>query len=232
MRLVDLSREITHRMPLHPAHPPVTIGVWNDHREIRRAGSTTFTSSSLHLTLGDHAGTHVDAPRHFDPAPDAASIDKVPLENFYTEAVCLDLSHVPLKHDIAVEELQAAERAAGVTIQPGDTVLIHMGHYTRTWGSDAYLHDFPGLSVEAARWLGTKGIVSFGVEAVSPGTEGETNYRVHLVCKEMGLTHMEGLVNLEQLVGKGRFRFCGFPLKIKGGTASPIRVVAILDDPE
>ncbi len=230
MRLIDLSREITHRMPVHPAHPTVAIGVWYDHGEVKRAGDTAFTSKSLHLSMGDHAGTHVDAPVHFDPDPDAPSIDRVPLENFFTEAVCLDLSHVPLKHQITVEELEAAERAAGVAIKPGDTVLIYMAHHTRTWGTDAYLHDFPGLSVEAARWLGAKGIVSFGVEAISPGVEGEANYRVHLVCKEMGFTHMEGLVNLDQLVGRGRFRFCGFPLKIKGGTASPIRAVAILED--
>ena len=44
------------------------------------------------------------------------------------------------------------------------------------------------------------------------------------------VTHMEGLVHLEKLVGKGRFRFIGFPLKIKGGTGSPIRAVAWLDD--
>lgn len=230
MKLIDLSREITHRMPVHPAHPTVAIGVWNDHDEIRRAGATAFSSRSLHLSMGDHAGTHVDAPCHFDPAPDAPSIDRVPLENFYTEAVCLDLAHVPLEHQITVEELAAAERAAGVEIRPGDTVLIHMAHYARTWGSDAYLHDFPGLSVEAARWLGAKGIVCFGVEAVSPGIEGEPNYQVHLVCKEMGFTHIEGLINLERLIGAGRFRFCGFPLRIKGGTASPIRAVAILDD--
>jgi kynurenine formamidase len=230
VRLVDLSREITQRMPVHPSHPGVAMGVWNDHSEIKRAGGTAFSSKSLHLCLGDHAGTHVDAPCHFNPDPAAASIDQVPLENFYTEAVCLDLSHAPLKHEITVEELEAAERVAGVEIKAGDTVFIHMAHYERTWGSDAYLHDFPGLSVEAARWLGRKGIVSFGVEAISPGIEGEPNYRVHQVCKEMGFTHMESLVNLDQLVEKGRFRFCGFPLKIKGGTASPIRAVAILDD--
>ena len=139
-------------------------------------------------------------------------------------------ARLPLKHEITVADLEAAERAAGVAIRPGNTVLIHMAHHARTWGTEAYLHDFPGVSVAAARWLGSKGIVSFGVEAVSPGTEGKSNFRVHLVCREMGFTHMEGLVNLERLVGAGRFRFCGFPLKIKGGTASPIRAVAILDD--
>jgi kynurenine formamidase len=45
----------------------------------------------------------------------------------------------------------------------------------------------------------------------------------------MGFTHIEGLVNLDKLVGKGRFRFIGFPLKIIGGTGGPIRAVALLD---
>jgi Putative cyclase len=62
VRLIDLSREIAHRMPVHPAHPTVAVGCWNDHDEIHRAGNTTVTSKSLHLSLGDHAGTHVDAP--------------------------------------------------------------------------------------------------------------------------------------------------------------------------
>ncbi len=70
----------------------------------------------------------------------------------------------------------------------------------------------------------------FGVEAVSPGRPGRNNFEVHHVCRDLGFTHMEGLVNLDKLVGKGRFRFIGFPLKIKGGTGSPIRAVAWLDD--
>ena len=102
MRLVDLSRELYHRTPAHPSHPPVVMTVWNDHDEIKRAGNTTFTSKALYLSLSDHAGSHVDAPCHFNPAPDAASIDHVPLEDFYTEAVCLDLSQVALKHQITV----------------------------------------------------------------------------------------------------------------------------------
>ena len=45
MKLVDLSREITHRMPVHPAHPTVTVGVWNDHGEVRHLGDGTAYSS-------------------------------------------------------------------------------------------------------------------------------------------------------------------------------------------
>ena len=41
---------------------------------------------------------------------------------------------------------------------------------------------------------------------------------------------MEGLTNMDKVVGKGRFRFIGFPLKIVGGTGSPIRAVALIED--
>jgi kynurenine formamidase len=70
----------------------------------------------------------------------------------------------------------------------------------------------------------------FGVEAVSPGRPGRNNFEVHHICRDLNFTHMEGLCNLDKLVGKGRFRFIGFPLKIKGGTGSPIRAVALLDN--
>ena len=77
-------------------------------------------------------------------------------------------------------------------------------------------------------WLADKGIVMFGVEAISPAPEGEPNFKAHMACAERGITHMEGLMNLDQLIDKGRFQFIGFPLKIKGGTGSPIRAVAVV----
>src|SRR5260370_25106 len=110
------------------------------------------------------------------------------------------------------------------------TVVLPMDFYRRTYGTDAYVNDFPGLTKESATWLGKRGITMFGDEALSPGRTGRNNFEVHHVCRDLGFTHMEGLVNLDQLVGKGRFRFIGFPLKIKGGSGSPIRAVALLDD--
>jgi kynurenine formamidase len=206
------------------------VTVWNDHSEIKRAGNTDFTSKSLSISLSDHSCTHVDAPVHFDPRPDAPSIDEVPLENFYTEAICLDFGEVPNRYEATVEDMEAALAASGEDIGPGDTVMIHMGIHNRLYGSPDYVHEFPGLSVPAVHWLADKGIGMFGVEAVSPAPEGEPNYLAHLACAERGITHMECLMNLDQLIGKGRFRFAGFPLKIKGGTASPIRAVAIFEN--
>tara|TARA_B100000315_G_C14408798_1_gene509996 strand:+ start:211 stop:903 length:693 start_codon:yes stop_codon:yes gene_type:complete len=229
VKLIDLSRELYHRAPTHPDHPPMVINSWVTHEE-RKKETGGFSSTSMVLSMGDHAGTHVDAPRHFNADPGAPGIGELPLEHFYTEAVCLDLSRKPSASDITIANLEAACRAADVDIQEGDTVFLYTGHHERTFGTPAYLTDFPGLTRESAEWIGRKGIVSFGVEAVSPGRPGENNFEVHRVCAEMGFTHMESLMNLEALVGKGRFRFAGFPLKIRGGSGSPIRAVAILEE--
>ena len=230
MEIVDLSREIFHRTHTHPSHPPVIITVWDDHDNKFTAGETTFSSKALSLSFSDHAGTHVDAPIHFDDRPGAATIDEVPLENFITPGICLDLSHIPLKHAISVAEMEEALAKSGQEIKPKDTVLVYMATNDRLLGKvGQYEHDFPGLSLEAIHWLADKGIGMFGVEAVSPALEGEQNFKAHKACAERGITHIECLANLDKLVGRGRFQFIGLPLKIRGGTASPIRAIAIFN---
>lgn len=229
MDIVDLSREIFHRTQTHPSHPPVVMTVWNDHDEKKRAGTTVFSSKAMYLSMSDHAGTHVDAPVHFDPRPGAQSVDEMPLEKFYTSGFCIDLSHVPLKTAATLEDVQAAVAKSGQAIRPGDTVLVWMATNERLLGTPGYLHDFPGLSLPAIHWLADQGIGMFGVEAISPAPEGEPNFQAHMACAERGITHMECLANLQALIGRGRFRFIGFPLKIRGGTASPIRAVAIFE---
>ena len=154
----------------------------------------------------------------------------MPLENFYTDGICLDLSHKPLKSNISIEDLENALSRDNLEIRPKDTVLLYMAHYDRTYGTDKFLTDFPGLTKDSAEWLGNKGITSFGVEAVSPGTPGKNNFEVHNVCRDMGFTHIEGLANLDKLIGKGRFKFIGLPLRIRGGTGSPIRAVAVFNN--
>ena len=224
---VDLSREIFHRTQTHPSHPPVVMTHRGDHDEKKYAGNTVFTSKAVYMSMSDHAGTHVDAPVHFDPRPGALSVEQMPLENFYTSAFCIDLSHVPLKTAATLEEVQAAVAASGQTIQKGDTLLIWMATNERLLGKPGYLHDFPGLSLPAIHWLAEQGIGMFGVEAISPAPEGEPNFLAHMACGELGITHMECLANLHSLIGRGRFTFIGFPLKIRGGSASPIRAVAM-----
>lgn len=229
MDFVDLSRELFHQTPVHPSQPSVSINIWTDHSEKVTQGETTHSSKSLSMSFSDHTGTHIDAPVHFDPQPGAASIDQLPLEDFYTSGICLDLSHVPLKHAVTVTEMKDALAKSGQEIRPNDTVLIWMKTNERLLGTPEYTHDFPGLAPEAVHWLADFGITQFGVEAVSPAPEGEMNLQAHMICADRGITHIECLANLDKLVSRGRFRFVGFPLKIRGGTAGPVRAVAIFE---
>ena len=229
MELIDLSRELFHRTQTHPSIRQSSSRCGAITREKKYAGNTVFTSKALSIALSDHAGTHVDAPVHFDPRPGASSIDEVPLENFYT------VGDLPRPVACAAEarnhraEMEAALDKSGQQIRPRDTVLLYMATNDRLLGKPGYLHDFPGLALESVHWLADNGIVMFGVEAISPAPEGEPNYLAHMACAERGITHMECLANLDKLVGRGRFRFIGFPLKIRGGTASPIRAVAVFE---
>jgi kynurenine formamidase len=86
-----------------------------------------------------------------------------------------------------------------------------------------------GLTAEATQWLGEKQISAFGVETLSPGIPKISNKEVHYICGKMGFTHYENMVNLHQLIGRGRFRFIALPLKIRGGTGSPVRAVAVFE---
>ncbi|KAK3061168.1 hypothetical protein LTR53_019864, partial [Teratosphaeriaceae sp. CCFEE 6253] len=122
----------------------------------KRAGATTLRSASYFLALSDHAGTHVDAPKHFGPG--GLSIDRMPLADFYTSAFCLDLSHAALGASISVREMEAALAASGEEIRDGDTVLLYMAFNARVPFDDPrWQHDFPGLSLEAVHWLADQG---------------------------------------------------------------------------
>jgi len=68
------------------------------------------------------------------------------------------------------------------------------------------------------------------VETMSPGVRKVSNKQVHQICGEMGFTHYENMINLHQLIGRGRFRFIGLPLKIRGGTGSPVRAIAVFEE--
>ena len=92
MALIDLSREISHKMPRLTDHPSIIVTTYATHDEVRESDGYQLTTATMALAMGDHAGTHVDAPVHFEAHPDALTIDQMPLETFFTEAVCLDLS--------------------------------------------------------------------------------------------------------------------------------------------
>ena len=229
MEIIDLSQEIYEGMPVFKDLPQVKMSVHNSHEEWSGIKNPTTRTPAVHkLELGEHTGTHVDAINHMEIQHVGKSIDKMPLSMFYTEGICLDFSHKGLQELIDVEDIQEALNQVELSIHKGDTVLFYTDHYrkhfeTEKWGKG------PGLTAAAARFLGEKRVAAFGVETMSPGVSGISNREVHHICGELNFTHYENLINLHRLIGKGRFRFIGLPLKIRGGTGSPVRAVAIFE---
>lgn len=227
IEIIDLSQEIYTGMPVFPGLPEVKIRMHVSHEEWDGiTGSKVATPAVNRLEMGEHTGTHVDALNHMGRQYQENSIDTMSLSIFYTEGICLDLSFKGLRELIEIADLERTLLEADLEIKQGDTVLLYTDHYRRAFGTGDWQHG-PGVSAEAARWLGEKGIAAFGVETMAPGVIKLSNKEVHRICGELGFTHYENLVNLHQLTGRGRFRFIGLPLKIRGGTGSPVRAVAV-----
>jgi kynurenine formamidase len=232
LEIIDLSQEIYDGMPTFPGMPEVRVQVHATHEEWDGITGSPLVSPAVNrLELGEHTGTHVDALNHMGRQYRGQSIETMPLAMFYTQGICLDLSHKGLRELIETADLESALSVAGLEIQAGDTVLLYTDHYRRSYGAPDW-EAGPGLSAATARWLGEQRIAAFGVETMAPGVRHVSNKDVHRVCGELGFTHYENLVNLHQLVGRGRFRFIGLPLKIRGGTGSPVRAVAVFETAE
>ena len=227
--IIDLSQEIYDGMPVYKSLSPVSVRVYATHEEWDGDENPATQTPSVHqITMSEHTGTHVDALNHMDRKNVGESIDKMPLSMFYTEAICLDFSHKGLQELITTEELQQACETANLSIKSGDTVLIYTNHYRKHFNTENWPKG-PGLTAEAARYLGELKIAAFGVETMSPGVPKISNTEVHKICGELGFTHYENMINLYKLVDRGRFQFIALPLKIRGGTGSPVRAVAVFD---
>jgi kynurenine formamidase len=227
--IIDLSQEIYQGMPVYPGHLNTAVFDYHTHSETAKRLEGGFSYTTKGLIISDHGPTHVDAISHIKNAPDAPSIEKIPLEHFFGPALCLDVSDFPERSTMGPEVIKEAERVSGLEIQCGDIVLFYTGHYDRHYGKPEYLDAYSGFSMEAAEYLlEKKKVKNWGMDAPSPDTPGNLKYPVHMVTRRTGVPHMENLCNLHLVVGK-RFTFYGFPLKIRGGSGSPIRAVALLE---
>lgn len=227
MKIIDLSQDIYTGMPMHHTQPQVEISVHATHEQWEGDTDSDQQTPSVNLLkMSEHTGTHVDARSHMGKEYSNESIDKMPLNKFYTRGICLDLSEKGLNELIETHELENALDRAGVQIEENDTVLLYTDHYRKHFDTPQWPQN-PGLSADATQWLGQHNIAAFGVESMAPGVSKVSNKEVHRICGLMGFTHYENLVNLHELVDQGPFQFIGLPLKIRGGTGSPVRAVAV-----
>jgi len=228
LRLVDLSQEIFQGMSVFPMHQPTFIMTNMTHEEnMQRTGSKTLGFSARNLLISEHGGTHCDAVWEY--RKDGATIDKMPMEYFWGSAICIDLTKIPPSRSIEPRDLEKAVKASGQEILKGDIVLMYTGHFDRNFGTDKWQTEYTGLSYAAAKWLAEKGVVNIGVDAPAIDYPADMDFSGHLVCGEYHITNSENMCNLNQVVNK-RFLYFGLPLRIRDGSGSPIRAVALIEE--
>ena len=171
------------------------------------------------LEIGEHTGTHFDAPIHWISGKDGKDVASVEPGRLVGPAVVIDKSAECAEDPgylLTVADFEAWEDQHGA-IQPGSWVLFRSGWDARAQDAEAFLNAgpegpvTPGPDVEAARWLGSeRGITGFGVETVGidAGAAGgfDPGFPVHqylLGSDRYGLTQ---LANLGELPPDGRGR--------------------------
>jgi len=195
------------------------------------------------IKLSTHGTTHLDAPWHYAPTSEgkpAKTIDEIPLEWCFSNGVVLDVRHKQDGESITVEDIESALSKISYTISPMDIVLIQTGN-DRMLRTSGYFSRGVGVSAAATRWIldqGVKitGIDSWGWDTALPQQARQAKntgrndlfWEAHYVGIDQEYCHLERLTNLDKLPPFG-FKVCCFPLKVKGGSAGPARVVAILD---
>lgn len=232
--IVDLSQEVFTDAPRFPGHPATKIEYVARHEDAANAPikpkDITYAAMMLHMC--DHGPTHVDSISHIDERPTAPSIDRSPLDHFFGPAVALDFTGmVEPREEISLELLQAELARHGLTPPRGGTFLFTGGHYRRTFPSEAYMTEYPGLGREAADFLYREaGVINIGQDAPSieaAANANEMRFPCHVLCRELQRHNTENLANIEEVAGR-EFIYVGLPLKIRDGTGSPIRAAAVL----
>jgi len=196
--------------------------------------------SSNKLCAPEHGGTHLDAPVHF--AEKGLSTDGIPLEQMVGPACVVDVSGIVGEnagHLVSVPEVDAWEAEHG-RIPEGSIVLFHTGwgrHYddrvkclgTAKTGDEALPElRFPGIDPALAQWLvDHRAPKAVGLDTPSLDFGQSTDFRTHRILAAGNIPGFENVANLGALPPRGAF-VMALPMKIRGGTGGPLRIVACL----
>jgi kynurenine formamidase len=251
----DLGVELFPGMPHVPTHSPFLYQMVREHGDLMYGDGVSAAVDIFGMSC--HTGTHLDGLGHFakhlclhggQPAEGGQSklgglstlgIERVP--PMLGRGILLDVPAalgVDLLEPTQVigpQELEAAARAAKVAVRPGDVVLIRTG-WMRLWPDQRAYYSAqtgqPGINLEAARWLTDQGAAvlgsdNFAVEAMPAPNHA---HPVHIHCLVEKGVHLLEVANLEELsrTRTAEFLLALIPMKIRGGTASPIRPLAVV----
>ncbi|MCQ8278735.1 arylformamidase [Acetobacteraceae bacterium KSS8] len=201
--LIDISQPLRSDMPYWPGDTPFeTEPVW-------QIGPDCPVSVSR-FGCSTHAGTHADAPSHYDA--DGAAIDALDLDPFLGPATLIDA------------------RAFGPVVTPeqlGPALPASVRRVLlRTWDRfphAAWRDDFITLHPEAVSLLAERGARLVGVDAPSIDPRTAKRLHAHDAARAAGLRILEGLV-LDH-VAPGEYELIALPLRLAGLDASPVRAV-------
>ena len=194
--------------------------------------------SAYRYSAAEHGGTHLDAPVHF--AKGHNTVDQIPLEQLMGNGIVIDVSDKAAANRdylVGVADFENWERRNG-RIAPGTIVFLrtgfgkyypdrkmYLGTDERGAAAVAKLH-FPGLDPAAARWLTqNRSIKAIGLDTASIDYGQSTLFESHRILFEKNIPALENVANLDQLPVKG-FSVIALPMKIKGGSGGPVRIVA------
>ncbi|MCD0452112.1 cyclase family protein [Actinocorallia sp. API 0066] len=259
VEVFDLAQPLADGMPCSPNHPGFKMSLTRRHGDMVRADGGSAASEII--VIGGHVGTHIDALAHvshkgrlFGDVDCAEAqvggrftthgVDTIP--PMVCRGVLLDIAArhgvpaLPAGYGITARDLDDAAERVGVRPTPGGVCLVHTG-WSRWWDDPvAYLGvrtGVPGLTPDAARWLAAHQVVAAGAdttafEQIHP-ERGHAVMPVHrILLVEHGIhiiEHMRLTELAEQDVAE--FTFILSPLKIVGGTGSPVRPLAIVSRP-
>lgn len=213
MKVIDLT------MPIRSLETPTFPG----HPQPLKASVTTLEKDGYNVNLwviDEHTATHVDAPIHF--VAGGKAVHEVSLDTYVGWATVIDLSNLPPKHVISREELSSLLRDWGIIASETPILLLHTGYSSKAGTPQWFNH--PVLSEDACKLIVESGFRAIGVDAPSPDRDP---FPAHKTLLPSNVAIFENLVNLEALTGK-KFLFVAAPLKLVGGTGSPVRALAII----
>ncbi|HXZ37058.1 MAG TPA: cyclase family protein [Thermodesulfobacteriota bacterium] len=250
-KIYDLGQPWYPGIPHHPLHPPFVYGLARKHGDVKFEGGGS--SANDLFAFGGHTGTHLDAVGHIskdgklfgglEAAQEQDSLRGLSRRNIeetppiISRGVLLDIPALKRVgvlekgYPISRKDIQDAIAFQGVEIKPGDVVLVRTG-WARYWDHPSLFNDHegvPGVTLEAARFLVEAGMRLTGTDTTAYEVVPSKSMEVHVfLLAEQGIQIME-MLNLEELA-RGKvysFLFVVIPLKIKGGTGSPVRPIAI-----
>ena len=204
MKLIDVSVPLDARLPTYPGNAPVDL---EPVKRLARGDSSNVST----LRMSAHAGTHVDAPRHFFDA--GAGTDELPLDLLCGRTRVIQ---VDSRGGVSADDLSPLDLSE-------DVRLLIKTHNSRLWGDAAFHPDYIGIRESAARYLVDRGIKVLGVNYLSVEVFKTPGAPAHHILLGAGTILIEGL-NLG-IIEPGIYEMYCLPLRLVGSDGAPARVV-------